>query len=152
MSRSAGAASTTAHHSRLKYSPAASRIFQLPASSRSRALRALLETQSVSAAARLLNLTQSAASSAHSRLRYALGDVLLTREGNRMSLSPRAERLLPRIRFLMAEIELTLVDDSFDPAITERTYRIAATDDAIEIVVAPLIERLRTAAQGSLID
>ena len=69
-----------------------------------------------------------------------------------MSLSPRAERLLPRIRFLMAEIELTLVDDSFDPATTERTYRIAATDDAIEIVVAPLIERLRTVAPGSLID
>ena len=32
MSRSAGASSTTAHHSRLKYSPAVGRILQLPAS------------------------------------------------------------------------------------------------------------------------
>src|SRR6516164_7576536 len=36
MSRSAGTWSTTAHHSRLKYSPAAGRIFQLPSSSRPR--------------------------------------------------------------------------------------------------------------------
>src|SRR6516162_7397901 len=36
MSRSAGTWSTTGHHSRLKNSPAAGRIFQLPASSRSR--------------------------------------------------------------------------------------------------------------------
>ena len=35
MSRSAGTWSTTAHHSRLKYSPAAGRIFQLPPSNRS---------------------------------------------------------------------------------------------------------------------
>src|SRR5215468_2931563 len=36
MSRSAGTWSTTGHQSRLKYSPAAGRIFQLPLSSRSR--------------------------------------------------------------------------------------------------------------------
>jgi hypothetical protein len=30
-----------------------------------------------------------------------LGDVLLVRDGNRMSLSPRAERLLPRVRLLI---------------------------------------------------
>jgi DNA-binding transcriptional LysR family regulator len=117
-----------------------------------RALCALLENRSVSAAARQLNLTQPATSAALSRLRHALGDVLLVREGNHMSLSPRAERLLPRVRLLMTEIELALRDDRFDPTTSERAFRIAATDDAIEIIVTPLIERLRIAAPGILLD
>src|SRR5262245_417714 len=117
-----------------------------------RALHALLENRGVSAAARQLNLTQPATSAALARLRHALGDALLVREGNRMSLSPRAERLLPRVRVLMTEIERALRDDRFDPTTSERAFRIAATDDAIEIIVTPLIERLRLAAPGILID
>ena len=117
-----------------------------------RALHALLENCNVSAAARQLNLSQPATSAALSRLRHALGDVLLVRDGNRMSLSPRAERLLPRVRLLMTEIELALRDDRFDPTTSERAFRIAATDDAIEIIVTPLIERLRIAAPGILMD
>jgi DNA-binding transcriptional LysR family regulator len=114
-----------------------------------RALHALLENCNVSAAARQLNLSQPATSAALSRLRHALGDVLLVRDGNRMSLSPRAERLLPRVGLVMTEIELALRDDLFDPTTSERTFRIAATDDAIEIIVTPLIERLRIAAPAS---
>ena len=117
-----------------------------------RALHALLENCNVSAAARQLNLSQPATSAALSRLRHALGDVLLVRDGNRMSLSPRAERLLPRVRHLMTEIDLALRDDRFDPTASERVFRIAATDDAIEIIVTPLIERLRIAAPGILMD
>jgi LysR family transcriptional regulator, nod-box dependent transcriptional activator len=100
-----------------------------------RALHALLENCNVSAAARQLNLSQPATSAALSRLRHALGDVLLVRDGNRMSLSSRAERLLPRVRLVMTEIELALRDDPFDPTTSERAFRIAATDDAIEIIV-----------------
>ena len=69
-----------------------------------------------------------------------------------MSLSPRAERQLPRVRLVMTEIELALRDDLFDPTTSERAFRIAATDDAIEIIVTPLIERLRIAAPGILMD
>jgi DNA-binding transcriptional LysR family regulator len=117
-----------------------------------RALHALLENCNVSAAARQLNLSQPATSAALSRLRQALGDVLLVRDGNRMSLSPRAERLLPRVRLVMTEIELALRDDLFDPTTSERTFRIAATDDAIEIIVTTLVERLRVAAPRILMD
>lgn len=117
-----------------------------------RALLALLETQSVSTAARRLNLTQPATSAALARLRHALADVLLIRQGNRMSLTARAERLLPHVRLVMAQIEDALSDYVFDPLTSDRTFRIAATDDAIEIIVAPLIDRLRTAAPASLID
>jgi DNA-binding transcriptional LysR family regulator len=117
-----------------------------------RALQALLETASVSTAARRLYLTQPATSAALRRLRHALGDPLLIREGNRMSLSPRAERLLPRVRLLMADLEQILVDDQFDPESSARGFRIAATDDAIEIIVGPAIERLRNAAPRAQFD
>jgi DNA-binding transcriptional LysR family regulator len=52
----------------------------------------------------------------------------------------------------MTEIELALRDDRFDPATSKRNFRIAATDDAIEIIVTPLIERLRIAAPCILMD
>jgi len=117
-----------------------------------KALHALLETGSVSGAAQLLNLTQPATSAALSRLRHALGDEFLIREGNRMSLSPRAERLLPRVRWLLAEIEEALSDDRFEPGLSEWAFRIAATDDAIEILVAPLIEHIRVAAPGVMLE
>jgi DNA-binding transcriptional LysR family regulator len=99
-----------------------------------------------------LNLTQPVTSAALSRLRHATGDALLIREGNRMSLSPLAERLRPRVRQLMANIEETLTDDQFDPRTSERVFRIAATDDAIEIVVAPLVESIRTAAPKLMLE
>src|ERR1700757_5093305 len=85
-----------------------------------RTLHALLENCNVSAAARQLNLSQPATSAALSRLRHALGDVLLVRDGNRKSPTPRAERLLPRVRLLMSEVELALRDDRFDPVTSER--------------------------------
>ena len=117
-----------------------------------RALLALLESRSVSSASRQLNLTQPATSAALARLRQAFGDALLVREGNSMVLSPRAVRMLPRLRILMEEIEQTLSDETFDPRTTSRTFRIAATDDAIEIILTPLIVTLRDAAPNALID
>jgi DNA-binding transcriptional LysR family regulator len=117
-----------------------------------RALYALLDSESVSGAARRLNLTQPATSAALGRLRHALGDQLLIRSGNQMILTPRAERLLPRLRVLMTDLEQALGDDEFDPERTERAFRIAAIDDAIEIIVGPTIERLRTAAPHARFD
>jgi DNA-binding transcriptional LysR family regulator len=52
----------------------------------------------------------------------------------------------------MADIEETLCDDRFDPRASERAFRIAATDDAIEIIVAPMMERIRAAAPSVLLE
>src|SRR5262245_13435934 len=68
-------------------------------------LDAVLATCSVSAASRLVGLSQPATSAALARLRVGLGDPLLVRQGNRMVLSPRAERLAPTVRLIMREIE-----------------------------------------------
>src|SRR5215472_4093856 len=115
-------------------------------------LDAVLATCSVSAASRLVGLSQPATSAALARLRVGLGDPLLVRHGNRMVLSPRAERLVPRVRSAMREIEQVLAEESFDPATTKRAFRIAATYDVIEAILSTLFISLRSSAPGALID
>jgi len=115
-------------------------------------LDAVLATCSVSLASRLVGLSQPATSAALARLRVGLGDPLLVRHGNRMVLSPRAERLVPRVRLVMREIEQVLAEESFDPATTKRAFRIAATDDVIEAILSTLFISLRSSAPGALID
>jgi LysR family nod box-dependent transcriptional activator len=112
-----------------------------------RVLDALLTEPQVSAAARRLNLSQPATSAALLRLRNALADPLLVRVGNRMALTRLAEALRPKVRRLVAEIELTLgAPPDFDPATSERALRIAANDHAVVAVVSPLLQRLRRIA------
>jgi len=112
-------------------------------------LDVLLSESQVSAAARRLNLSQPAASAALTRLRAALGNPLLVREGQSMRLSPLAEQLRPKVRSVLVEIEQTLRTPSeFDAATSERSFRILANDYAAIVVLAPLIELLQRHASG----
>src|SRR5262245_61018940 len=70
-----------------------------------RVFDALLITRSVSAAAQRLRLSQPATSAALARLRANFGDPLLVRKGNRMSATPLAEGLRPRIARILEDIE-----------------------------------------------
>ena len=58
-----------------------------------KALDALLETESVSRAAELVNLSQPAMSRALNRLQQVIKDPLLVRSGRGMVLTPRGEAL-----------------------------------------------------------
>jgi hypothetical protein len=51
----------------------------------------------------------------------------------------------------MTEIDLALRDDRFDQPLPSVPFG-CGNDDAIEIIVTPLIERLRIAAPGILMD
>ncbi len=114
-----------------------------------RVLDALLSETQVSAAARRLNRSQPATSAALTRLRGALDDPILVRDGQRMLLSPLAEQLRPRVRSLLQEIEQTLgASSKFDAATSNRCFRILANDYAITVVLSPLIEALRRRAPG----
>ena len=109
-----------------------------------RVLDALLSELQVSAAARRLNLSQPATSAALARLRRALDDPLLVRAGSRMTPTPRAEELRPKIRQLLADIEQTLCRPAkFDPIVSDRAFRLAANDHAVTAVLSPLAQRLR---------
>ncbi len=108
-----------------------------------RVLDVLLAERSVTAAGARLNLSQPAVSAALSRLRARLDDPLLVRRGNRLILSPRAERLQSEVHRLMGDIQRTLdASGQFDPRRDEQRFKIAATDAAVLVILLPLFRQL----------
>lgn len=105
-----------------------------------RVLAALVETRSVSAAARQLGLSQPAASNALARLRSALGDPLLVRQGHAMQPTPLALALLPRVSGMLDEIAAAFAAPGpFDPATETRRFRVLANDYAVITVLEPFL-------------
>jgi DNA-binding transcriptional LysR family regulator len=111
------------------------------------ALDALLQERSVSRAAARTGLTQSGMSHALSSLRALLGDALLVRSGNSMQLTPRVAQMAPGVRRGLVEIQHALVREApFEPEHSQRNLRIATTDAAAAIIIAPLFQRVHRRA------
>jgi DNA-binding transcriptional LysR family regulator len=112
-------------------------------------LHAVLETRSVKAAARRVGLSPSASSHALGRLRTLLDDPLLVRAGRQMQLTPRAERLRPRVQRLVDELGRVLQrDEAIAPARLRRPFTLGAGDLVELVLLAPLGRRLAAAAPG----
>jgi DNA-binding transcriptional LysR family regulator len=110
-------------------------------------LHMLIAERSVSTTAKKLHLSQPATSAALKRLRVALGDPILVREGLQMVITPRAEELLAPLAAILGEIERTLTSpEPFDPAHVDRTMRIATNDYGAFILIPPLMNRLQSIA------
>ena len=113
------------------------------------ALDALLQERGVSLAADRLHLSQSATSGALARLREYFKDDLLVLNGRSMALTPRAEKLIAPVRAVLDQIRDTImVAEPFDPATSDRTLTIMATDYIAEILLRPLIVACATEAPG----
>src|SRR6185503_12534019 len=113
------------------------------------ALEALLHAGNVTAAGRRIGLSQPAMSHALARLRDLLGDPLLVREGRSMRRTALAERLLPRLRELLAEIEATLLGHRrFTPAESARSFRIATNDYCGALLLPTVLAEVRRSAPG----
>ena len=111
------------------------------------ALDALLEERGVSLAADRLNLSQSATSGALARLRDYFKDDLLVLQGRSMALTPRAEKLVEPVRAVLDQIRDTImIADPFDPATSDRTLTIMATDYIVEILLSTAIVAWATEA------
>jgi DNA-binding transcriptional LysR family regulator len=110
-------------------------------------LHTLIAERSVSNTAKKLHLSQPATSAALKRLRVALGDPILVREGLHMVLTPRAEGLLGPLESILGEIERTLISpEPFNPALVDRTMRIATNDYGAFILIPPLMQQLQAIA------
>lgn len=110
-------------------------------------LRTLIAERSVSNTAKKLHLSQPATSAALKRLRLALGDPILVREGLHMVLTPRAEALFGPLEAILGEIERTLISpEPFNPALVDRTLRIATNDYGAFILIPSLMQRLQSIA------
>jgi DNA-binding transcriptional LysR family regulator len=118
-----------------------------------RVLDALLVARSVSGAARQLDLSQPATSAALSRLREALHDPVLVRNGNRMVATPLAEELRPRLARILEDIGDALsAATTFDAVSTQRRFRIGASDYAALVLLVPLAQRLRQLAPRAVLE
>jgi len=116
------------------------------------ALHALLEEESVTAAARRAGVSQPAMSHALSRLRTHFDDPLLIRSGRAMVPTPTAHRLLEHVRGAVTHLETLMVPDAFDPSTLEASVRLV-TDDYIGTVHLPEILRVLGAlAPGMAFD
>ncbi|MEZ4451915.1 MAG: LysR family transcriptional regulator [Nannocystaceae bacterium] len=103
------------------------------------ALDVLLAERQVTRAARRLGITQSAMSQTLQRLRDALDDPILVRRGMAMAPSPRAEALAGPLRAALRGLErVVLAPQDFDPAASERLFRLAVYD----VYSASLLPRL----------
>ncbi|MGK7875594.1 MAG: LysR family transcriptional regulator [Xenococcaceae cyanobacterium] len=112
-------------------------------------LHTLLLERSVSKTAERLHLSQPATSAALNRLRTALNDPILVRDGLRMVPTPRAEQLAEPVQAILAEIEQTLAAPKpFDPSTIGRRFRIATNDYGAFILVPQLMNRLQAIAPG----
>lgn len=111
------------------------------------ALDMLLSERSVSVAANRLNLSQSATSSALRRLREYFGDELLTQRGRDMVLTARGQQLVGPVREVLDQVDREIARvPKFDPARSDRTFRIMASDYSTEVLLAPLFSRLQRQA------
>jgi DNA-binding transcriptional LysR family regulator len=98
-------------------------------------LDALLQTGSVTAAARRVGLSTPAMSHALARIREQLGDAILVRAGRGMTLTPRAEALKPRVHAVVNEARATLAPEPpLAPSEVVRTFVIRATDHVLAVL------------------
>lgn len=77
-------------------------------------LDTVLSERSVARAAKRLHVTPSAISNSLAKLRVALGDPLVTREGRGIVPTPRATELQPALARAIAELERVVTQGAFD--------------------------------------
>jgi LysR family transcriptional regulator, nod-box dependent transcriptional activator len=113
------------------------------------AFQVLMEERSVTRAARRLHVSQPAMSSALGRLRDYFRDPILVAHGKRLHPTAHAERLFGPVRQFLSGIDgLLTVSAAFDPATTQRTFRIVASDYITASLIGPLAARLAAQAPG----
>jgi DNA-binding transcriptional LysR family regulator len=116
------------------------------------ALCALLEERHVTRAARRCFLSQPAMSRAFERLREMFGDALLVRSGRAYERTVRGERILRELESLMPRLEALVRGERFDPVRSRERFRVALTDHASAVLLAPLLQRVRTEAANVNVD
>lgn len=120
-----------------------------------RVLDAILREGSTVKAGERLGMSQSAVSGALSRLRHALGDELFVRHGQGLRPTDYALSLSLPLNAELARLEALLAPPTFDPAESEISFKMAASDFFAEMLMPILARELRTRApriRAQLVD
>lgn len=111
------------------------------------ALQVLLEERNVTRAARRLNISQPAMSAALNRLRDYFQDDLLLAQGRTMHPTAQAQSLAGPVRQFLADLDVLLTSTAqFDPATSQRSFRVVASDYITASMLGPLAQRLAKSA------
>lgn len=107
------------------------------------ALDALLLERNITLAGRRINLSQSAMSSALSRLREYFGDELLTQVGRRMICTPLGESLVEPVRKILLQIQATVAaQPSFEPGTATRCFKLMMSDYVATVLMSKALPRI----------
>ncbi|OAJ94214.1 LysR family transcriptional regulator [Vibrio bivalvicida] len=121
------------------------------------ALNALLQTQSLTEAAKLLHVTQPAMSRTLGQIRDAFGDPMLVRDGKEFVLTNRARELKQTIPSLLRDMDALYQRSDFELEEIQRRFHIAF-DSFISATALPEIAKLLSSTcpnasiQGSILD
>lgn len=110
---------------------------------------ALCTERHVSRAAERVQVSQPAMSAALMRLRAIFNDPLFLRTSHGMVPTSRCAELVEPVRSILAQISDVITPRNlFDPALSDATFSVVATDYVQLIVLPPLMKRLREIAPG----
>ncbi len=113
----------------------------------------LMRERSVTKAANQLSITQPAMSNGLKRLRDLLADPILVRTSDGMTPTQRALQLQPVVRDALSSLESAIQPQTeFDPATSERTFRIMASDYAESTLLLEVVRQLNQKAPGITLD
>lgn len=99
---------------------------------------------SVTAAAQHLGMSQSAVSTALSKLRDRYGDPLFQRVGHGMQATARMRGLIDPLREALSRVDGTLASESgFNPRTTAHTFTFAMTDLGEMVFMPKILRRIR---------
>jgi DNA-binding transcriptional LysR family regulator len=106
----------------------------------------LIEEGSITRAAERLDTTQSAVSHLLAKLRRIVGDPLFVKAGRGVVATAHAVELAGRARTLLDGMHAFAGSGAFDPAAFEGEFVIAANELQRDLLLPPLLARLRSAA------
>ena len=108
----------------------------------------VMSERSLTRAALKLSLTQPAVSNALQRLREAMGDELIKRQGQEMVPTPRALALWPTVREALRQLQEIITPSHFVPSQASTTFVLAMADATAAKLMPGLIEVLDREAPG----
>jgi DNA-binding transcriptional LysR family regulator len=108
----------------------------------------VMTERSLTKAASKLSLTQPAVSNALRRLREALGDDLLRRNGQGVEPTPRALALWPTVQDALHQLQASLAPDHFEPATSSQPFVLSMADATAAELIPGLIKVIDRDAPG----
>lgn len=108
----------------------------------------VMSERSLTRAAHHLALTQPAVSNALRRLREALGDDLLVRQGRTLEPTARAQELWPAVRSALQQLQASLLPAVFTPASANTTFVLAMADATAAELMPGLLAVMSREAPG----